>query len=141
MKKSWVFPSFFIGCYLDAYGSSQHRVLAGRKMTIVNGRRIVSAGAAVLTVVLSVYFCCSAVAPMKVMRADTCCHKQCARVSVAPPSAVIAEAKRGGERPLAIVATLSSGVHPTPFTSLTVDAEDASSSRLFDPLSTIQLRI
>ena len=99
-------------------------------------------GAAVaLIVVLSLCICC-AVAPVPAatfMERPDCCESECAAAVTAPTAAVLT-VKRSDDRPVAVVHTLTPSVIANS-DAVGVLATVTRGSRLFAPLTSIQLRI
>ncbi|HEX2121730.1 MAG TPA: hypothetical protein VHL59_08820 [Thermoanaerobaculia bacterium] len=98
--------------------------------------------AAALIVIFAFSICCSGAtaAAAAMTEGHGCCERECARASAERSCAFIAPEKREGERPPMSVATLPDGIAPDASVSVTLLAA-GTPSRLFHPLTTVQLRI
>src|SRR5688572_28696215 len=113
----------------------------GIRLTFVR-RRIAGGAVALLHILLSLCICC-ALAPLSVadvVEERGCCASECAAAMPAP-SAAIAPEKTANEKPLAAIAAIAHAETDSAATRGAFEPLDAPASRLFIPLTTIQLRI
>jgi hypothetical protein len=97
---------------------------------------------AALVVLFAFAICCSGAAATvaTAMAGESCCERECARESASRCCEFLAPEKRVDQRPAAVAAALPHSVAPDASVSLVV-VPAATASRLFDPLTTIRLRI